>query len=117
MDKKIIMAILLLNAFWGIKQAVYNFRHNNNSSYTEEMKSIYDFIKQHTGKDKVIAFFKPRALYFFTGRLSVYIKNPVENLNPEVQYALVKKQEFNSDGYPVMLETKNFLLLDMEHGK
>jgi hypothetical protein len=117
MDKKIIIAILLLNTFWGIKQAVYNFRHNNNSSYTEEMKSIYDYIKQHTGNDKVIAFFKPRALYFFTGRLSVYIKNPVANLNPAVQYALVRKQQFNASGHPVILETKNFLLLDMEHGK
>ena len=79
------------------------------------MKTIYDFIKQNTDQDKVIAFFKPRALYLFTGRISVNIKKSLEGTNPIAQYALVKKDELKFPGqYKIILETENFVLVDLQ---
>lgn len=113
--RTVIVIIFILNLAWGIKQAVYSFRHSNNESYTSEMKTIYDFIKQNTDQDKVIAFFKPRALYLFTGRISVNIKKSLEGTNPIAQYALVKKDELKFPGqYKIILETENFVLVDLQ---
>ncbi|MGX2981968.1 hypothetical protein [Helicobacter sp. 23-1045] len=66
-------------AWFALKDCVYitqninnNFAYKKYDAFSKNAKGAYDFIKQRTPKDAVIAFFKPRVLYLNTNRISVY---------------------------------------------
>lgn len=53
-----------------------------------EAKSLYSFIRANTKQADEICFFKPRALYFFTGRTSYFISNEQGLLGSKAAYLL-----------------------------
>ncbi len=107
------IVLFLLNALWGINQFISDVNHSTNKSYTEEMKKIYSFIKSHIEENKTIAFFKPRALYFYTERLSMNLKDPLAS-NSNVDYALIYKEQFKpSDRYQILMKSEHFLLISV----
>jgi 4-amino-4-deoxy-L-arabinose transferase-like glycosyltransferase len=70
--------------------------------YSKNAQELFNFIQENTGKDATISFFKPRAMYLFTGRRSAYIGS--------VEYLKLKSTDFFVFTIGVDLQsTKNYL--------
>ena len=67
-----ILACILFSLFGPIyytKQNIDNKRAYYKGAYTDQAVEMYEYIEQNTSEDDIFCFFKPRALYYQTGRL------------------------------------------------
>ena len=70
----ICLILCLFESLPMLRAGMQNIRDNNRellTAYSEEAVDIYRFIQEETGIDETIAFFKPRALYLNTERVSM----------------------------------------------
>lgn len=115
--KQIYLTILLMCFTLGMTIANLNlineFRKvSSNQCYTEETKTIYDFIKNNTQKEDLIGYSKPAVIRLFTGRNSVFIDLDHFEGSP-AKYLLQNnntKRELQEE-YEKVLVTQNYTLL------
>ena len=70
----ICLVLCLFEALPMLRAGLDNMQNNNRellTAYSEEAVEIYAYIQEETDEDETIAFFKPRALYLNTGRVSM----------------------------------------------
>lgn len=108
--------------FYGV-QNIKDGREYYKGSYTPYALETYEFINMNVNDDEVICFFKPRALYYQTGKISI---KPLDNtyeaikdydyllLNYEDDYIDLNQIENSENSYGISLikvfENNNFTM-------
>ena len=110
----LLVSYLSLMLIVGVRASIISYKTDTNECYTSEMKEIYTFISKNIGKEKIIAFEKPRVLRLFTDRNTIF--SDVVFFDKSVaSFLLIKKSSsdllLNASNHKLILETSNYYLI------
>lgn len=107
-DKFIVPSHLILLGAFILQSLVATYHYwktDTNEVYTEDMQSMYKFIKEKTPTNSIIIFIKPRAIRLFTNR------NAVQKPISTAQYKIIPTAELEDDNY--LFKTNSYTLIEL----
>ncbi len=80
-------------------------RSGNYQAFSEEATAAYSYIRENTGKDEGIIFFKPRVLYLATGRVSAEAEEKEDDFILQLEkYDYILEFSGQPHGFPLPLK-------------
>ena len=114
----LILALLVCSmALRGIKFVYSYSKQDTNEAKTAEMDKMYNYISTNVPGDKIICFFKPRALRLFTGRNGIVVGDSLLMKSP-ADYLLQKGLASNNkESLKMVYNTDNYYLYQIVRSK
>lgn len=95
-----ILVITAILATYGARYSTMDFGPIKEGITKKESQELFRYVREHTRKDAVLIFFKPRALALFTGRMSSSYHKPPQMdellaymLNINASYIIISSQD------------------------
>ena len=95
---------------------VTNYTQENLTAYSSHAIEVYNYIDENLGEDETVAFFKPRALYLNTGRISILPHEgglPITNADYYLEYKPAEEPWLTDElkaQYTAVFENAEFIL-------
>lgn len=86
-----LVAFFLIQTGFSAYKNMRNGRQTAEGPYTTESVEMFQFIKENTGKEKTIAFFKPRVMTLLTER-HAFMTKAASNLASKGDYVVINKK-------------------------